>query len=291
MKVNLKLLFLVFILSSFYTGMTSEPQQELSEFSLSGYNQKGEKTWQIQGKSAQILEEKVLLGEVLGKYFGEKETVTITARRGEFNRKEGLLHLEENVIIDTSSGATLFTNSLDWDRDKEIIFGKEPVKLIRPSLIVEAKGIQAQPSLKKISLNEEIKVDIEQNRKNSSQKTSKIIITCDGPLEIDYDKNTALFKNNVKVKTQDNMIHSDEMEVYFESQEAKDQSSDALHLGFQRAQIKKIIARGNVKIIHGENISYAQEVIYDTQERKIILKGSPQLIISPEGKKNEASGN
>lgn len=288
MRVNLKVMLLVFLVFSFsFAQEKSQPEQEISEFSLSGYDQKGKINWQVKGKHAQIIENRVLLNEVLGNYFGEIQNITITAKRGEFNREKGILHLEEDVVIDTSSGTKLFTNSLDWNREEGVILGKEAVKIARPFLVAEAKGIKAEPNLKRISLNQEVKVDIEQVKKEDKdlQSKTKIIITCDGPLEIDYEKNIALFKNNVKVTTQDNVIYSDEMEVYFLSEGSKHKDEVAV-LGLGKAQIKKIIARGNVKIVRGENISYSEEAIYDTEERKIILKGSPQLIISPQ--KDEA---
>jgi len=105
------------------------------------------------------------------------------------------------------------------------------------------------------------------------------VITCDGPLEIDYQKNIATFNKNVKVDRNDTQIYSDIMDVYFSSsKDKKTQSSDASS-ALMDSSIDKIIAKGNVRTIRGENITYSEEAVYTGADKKVTLLGRPKLII------------
>ncbi len=57
------------------------------------------------------------------------------------------------------------------------------------------------------------------------------------------------------------------------------------------SSIDKIIARGNVKIVRGENISYSDEAIYSGTDKKIVLSGKPKLVIYSAEDINASFGN
>jgi lipopolysaccharide assembly outer membrane protein LptD (OstA) len=81
------------------------------------------------------------------------------------------------------------------------------------------------------------------------------------------------------------------MDVFFaRSQDAAASQSNAnAAIG---NKIDKIVARGNVKITRGENISYSDEAIYNAADKKITLSGRPKLILySAEDLKDATSGN
>jgi LPS export ABC transporter protein LptC len=257
-----------------------ESDQQISEFSLAGYGEKGKKTWEIQGKSADIFDEVVKLDNIVGNLYGN-ESINLVADKGDFNKVDGKVHLEDNVVITTSSGAKMTTDSLDWDRKQQIVNTQDPVNIIRDTMVTNAVGATGEPSLNKFTLHKDVQVDINPKEKDEGSPKNKIVITCDGPLEVDYEKNIATFKNNVKVDTQDNQIYSDIMDVYFAtSKDAQPQGSsdnkDAMLMG---TKIDKIVARGNVKIVKGENVSYSQEAVYNAIDKKIVLTGQPKLVI------------
>jgi lipopolysaccharide export system protein LptA len=107
-------------------------------------------------------------------------------------------------------------------------------------------------------------------------------------MEIDYEKNIAIFYNNVKVVKEDIQIYSDRLDVVFIKNTPKAEQATNTY----STQIKNIIASGNVRIIKGDNVSFSNEAIYEPQDKKIILKGSPRLIIYPkEEELNAASGD
>ncbi|MCM8762793.1 MAG: LPS export ABC transporter periplasmic protein LptC [Candidatus Omnitrophica bacterium] len=281
--MKIKRIIIVFILF-FTAGLTLQAQeqtteQQLSEFNLVSYGERGKKLWEISGKSADILSDIVKLTQITASVYGAEETVNLNADEGSFDRGQNKIHLEKNVVITTTKGAKLVTDSLDWDRKTEIVSTKDTVNLERQNMIAAGQGAEAQPNLKKFSLQKDVEVQIKAEEENSPKNDTlgrKIFITCDGPLEVDYEKNLAVFKNKVAVDDGTMQLYSDVMDVYFNP--AKDEKSKGM------AGIDKIVAKGNVKIVRGENTSYSQEATYLAKDKKIILTGKPKLVIySTEG--------
>lgn len=278
-------LFLILALLTFNAfaqdSQMQESDQQISDFSLTGYAEKGKKSWDISGKSADIFDNIIKLKDVIGNLYGEKEDIKLTADKGDFDKVEGKVHLEQNVVITTSGGAKLTTDSLDWDRKNQLVATQDMVNITKENMVTVAKGAIGEPDLNKITLQKEVKVDILPANKENQAETekNKIIITCDGPLEIDYAKNIAIFKNNVLVDTKDNLIYSDIMDVYFVPSDKDTSQALKEAPAMMGAKIQKIVARGNVKITRGENISYSEEAVYTAYDRKIVLTGKPKLVI------------
>lgn len=268
-----------------------ESDQQINDFSLAGYGEKGKKTWDLSGKSADIFTQVIALKDVVGNLYGKKEDIRLTADKGDFNKVDGKIHLEQNVVITTSGGTKLVTDSLDWDRKLETVATKDSVNIQRENMVVEASGARGEPNLKKVVLEKDVKLNIMPQEKDKAMPESsakeKITITCDGPLEIDYEKNTATFNNKVKVEREGSEIFSDKMDVFFIASGTKGKDSE-----FMGSRVDKIIASGNVRIVQGENVSYSEGAIYNAIERKITLTGRPKLVIYSSGDfKDASSGN
>jgi LPS export ABC transporter protein LptC len=258
----------------------NESDQQVKDFSLSGYGEKGKKSWDLAGQSADIFDEVVKLKKVVGNNYAQNDTINLTADKGDFNKNSGLVHLEDNVVITTASGTTMTTDTLDWDRKQQIVKTMDKVNLSRQDMNLSGQGASGQTALKQIKLDKDVKLDIDALDKQVNQK-EKIVITCDGPLEVDYEKNIAIFNNNVKVEKLDMTIYSDKMQVYFtpKQQDQKPAAAAAAGMPAISSSINKIVALGNVRIVRGENISYSQEAIYTAADKKITLTGKPQIII------------
>ena len=267
---------------------TKESDQQIGDFSLSGFGDKGKKSWDLSGKSADVFSEVVKLKKVVGNNYTQDDTINLTADNGDFNKQSGVVHLQDNVVITTSSGSKLTTDTLDWDRKQQIVSTLDRVNLARADMNLSGKGAQGQTALKQIVLGKDVRLDILALDKQIGKK-EKILITCEGPLDVDYEKNIAIFNNNVKVEKSDLIIYSDIMQVYFTPQQqnkAAVQSSAVIS-----SSLNKIIALGNVRIIRGENISYSQQAIYTAVDKKITLTGKPQIIIYQTENIDAASGN
>lgn len=287
MKIARVLFILVVYLAFSFAihAEVSDTQQQLSEFNLVSYGDKGKKQWEINGKSADILSDIVKLTKVEANVYGAEETINLTADKGDFDRAQSKMHLQDNVVITTTSGSKLTTDSLDWDRQTEKVTTKDQVNLERESLTASGVGAEAQPNLKKFSMDKDIKVQIKPDESKSSKKDmlkNRIYITCNGPLEVDYENNVATFKDNVVVDDGTIQLYSDVMDVHFKTKKAVGAASD--ETATPAGGLTKIVAKGNVKIVRGENTSYSDEATYNAETKKLVLSGRPRLeIFSTEG--------
>jgi LPS export ABC transporter protein LptC len=263
----------------------AESQQQMSDFSLSGFGEKGKKSWDLTGKQADIATEVINLNDIVSNFYGTQDNMKLTADRGNFDRVKGSLHLENDVVITTTSGARLTTNSLDWDRKAQLVTTSDPVNIVKGDVTIDGQGARADTGLNIVNLEKDIKVHIDNPAVLGSAAKQKIEIVCDGPLEVDYQKNLAIFHNKVKVHTQDGLMESDVMEVYFSS--AKDPAPKPIQPQMEEfggSKIDKIVAHGSVKITRGQNVSFSEEAVYSAELHKITLTGRPKLVIfSSEG--------
>ncbi|MDD5408602.1 MAG: LPS export ABC transporter periplasmic protein LptC [Candidatus Omnitrophica bacterium] len=265
-----------------------DSDQQIGDFSLSGYGEKGKKSWDLAGKSADIFNEVVKLKEVVGNHYADKDSINLTADNGDFNKKSGVVHLEDNVVITTSSGSKLTTNSLDWDRKQQIVSTLDKINLQRSDMNLTGVGARGQTALKQVALEKDVRLDIEPQDKQKGKK-EKIMIICDGPLEVDYEKNIAIFNNNVKVETPDLTMYSDKMQVYFTPKQDGPKKNEGSAV--MSSSINKIVAQGNVRILRGENTSFSQGAVYTALDKRIVLTGRPQIEIYQTENLNAAFGN
>jgi len=298
-----KVLFLilgliVFNISSVYADKKNpqelaESDQQIGDFSLVGYGDKGKKSWDLSGKSADVFSEVVKLKEVVGNLYGQNENIKLTAEKGDFNKNDGKVHLEQDVVITTTTGAKMTTNSLDWDRNNQLVTTKDAVNIQKDNMIIVAQGARGETNLKKVALEKDVRLDINpttQAKEPGKEAKEKIVITCDGPLEVDYNKNMAVFNNNVRVERDGAVIYSDKMDVFFitSKEEEKKITGATENEMVMNSKIDKIVAKGNVKVVRGENTSYSDEAIYTALEKKLILTGRPRLVISSTENINDA---
>ncbi|MBN2831222.1 MAG: LPS export ABC transporter periplasmic protein LptC [Candidatus Omnitrophica bacterium] len=286
--------FLLSLRPSFSSPVIENPAQQISDFSLSGYGDKGKKSWDISGKSADIFTDVVKLKDVSGNLYGAQENVNLTAKKGDFNKEEDKVYLKEDVVITTSGGARLTTDSMDWDRKNQLVKTKDKVNINKDNINIVGTGAHGEPNLDRVALNKDVRVDINPALRDNLEGSAikdKVVITCDGPLEVDYSKNIAFFNNNVRVERSDLIIYSDKMDIYFnagnKNAKAAIQTQESM-----AGSIDRIVASGNVRIVRGDNISYSDEAVYVAKDKKIILNGRPQLVFySTEEFKNASFGN
>lgn len=260
--------------SSFGSEASSEPQQML-DFNLTGYGSTGQKTWEVQGASMDMVGNDVKISDVKAHLYGEKENMVLTADQGHLDKGSGVVHLNDNVQATTDSGAQLNTDSLVWSQKEQLITSDDKVKITKDNMKAVATGMEAHPDFNVAKLEKDVVLTIEDKKKNEAvqgtpdSKKTNLTITCDGPMELNYEKKFAVFENNVKVEgdeTQGTMV-ADKMTVYF--------NSDA-------KQIERMEAQGNVKIIKGDNISLSDGAIFTGADKRVVLTGRPKLIIYTE---------
>jgi len=234
--------------------LEDESTQKIMTFSISSTADKG-KRWSIEGKTADIINPDIIeLTDVTGKSYVKDTAITVTAKHGRFDRKKNELRLRKNVVAATEDGLHLMTELLNWDANKEVLWTEDFVKVIKDEILTTGYGLTGQVNLEKIELKRKIEIKVEPST----------LITCDGPLEIDYRQNVAYLYTNVKIVDKEGELVADKVKVYFSPDENK---------------ITKAIALGNVRIKRDKNETYSMKATYYVDEKKVILTGKPKLIV------------
>lgn len=244
-------------------GFNSSEDQIMS-FNLAGFTETGQKKWEVDGESANILENVVNLTNITAKSYGKETTVTLTADEGRFNRQNNNVHLEKNVIAVTTEGTRLTSDSLDWEAKSQTVKTNDIVKIEKENFEATGKGGIGRPQLKKVKLKKDVTVKVKPNT----------VITCRGPLDVDYEKDIAIFNRDVKVADIKGEIYADKITVYFEPKNRK---------------IDRVSALGNVKIVRGNNFTFSKKAEYYAITSKVILTGEPRVELSPKGSEKNVS--
>lgn len=249
---NLAVAFLVVFLFTGGCGSKETPKQKESKasdpvaqspdnpvnhkvlaFNLEGLNEKGAKKWDVKGESAEaISENEVKLDNIIASAYGEEAEAVITADEGVYDRAKNNVRLDKNVhaTIETTKGFNgTFVDGAEQKKDKDAKSG---------------------------------------SLKSEKDKKSKTVITCDGEVQFDYEKNVAVFLKNVKVVNEDGVIDADKITVYLDS---------------ATRRLREIVASGNVTIVRGGNTTFSQTASYSEVDKKVTLSGKPKLVLSPEG--------
>ena len=194
-------------------------------------------------------------------YSQEDDVVEIKADKAKLDKENMNVHLEDNVEVESKRGVTLNARSLDWDQNSNIVSTDTEIQVDKKqSLSVKAQGLKANTELSKVDFQKDVEM-------NLFSKSGVIKVNCDGPLEIDYESGKAIFHNNVVVNNAQGKMIAKKAIVYFES---------------QANRIVKIVAKGDVKVIRDDNVTFAEQATYSEKDKKIILEGRPRLIIFPD---------
>jgi len=216
-------------------------EQQFQGFNLQGYTESGEKSWDVHGETADIMDSKVKIHNVDANVYGQKK-MNVTADLGFIDQSNGKMRLEKNVVMTTDEGSQLLTDSLDWDRTNDLVSTPDKVFLMDSRLSASGTGMTGHPGLKSAKLLKDVSVLFNTAAKMAKGEKPKAIamnpskiatITCDGPMIIDQSQSIATFEKNVVAVQTDRTLKADRLEVYFDQ---------------QTSQIKKMICLGNAKV-------------------------------------------
>ena len=150
-------------------------EHKILSFNLEGLTDKGEKKWEVIGRTARsISENEIRLGDITAKTYGDQEAV-ITAEQGVYDKSKNNVKLEKNVKATIENAGSIMKDQVGFPID---------------TVSGEKKSTSAKSKDKK-----------------------KITITCDGDVEFNYAKNLAYFNKNVKVRSEDGDIDADKITV------------------------------------------------------------------------------
>ncbi len=248
-------------------------QQQLQGFNLNGYSSTGEKTWDVNGTKADISDVDIKITDVDANFYG-KNNANLTANYGTINKTNGNIHLQNNVVVTAlDRGTQMTTNTLNWNRDKDLVTTQDPVKIVDQQGVVTGQGLVAHPNLKKAQINQNVKAVVNTDPQEPSE-SHIVTITSDGPMQMDQVKMYAVFKVHViAIDTSTGReLHADKMEIWF------DQATK---------HIKKAICTGHVKAIQGPNVSFADQMIYIGDTQVLTMIGRPKIVFDTSSTKTE----
>jgi LPS export ABC transporter protein LptC len=248
-----------------------EAEQKMLNFNFAGYEDGGQKKWDVSADTADIFSDVVNMQKVVGKAYGESDNFKLTADTGVYSKSAGNLHLQDNVIGTSDSGAELLTDSLNWDAKTGLITTEDKVNIKKENISSFGTGATANQNLKTVALNKDVTVNISREGETGASST---VITCDGPLDIDYNAQVAVFNKNVVATDEKGKLFADKMTVYFDTATKK---------------IKKVVCSGDVKIDNGQNSAYGQEVTYNSDDKTASITGRPCLIFYSQKKGGEGA--
>jgi len=242
-------------------------QQEVRDFSFVQYKEGGDLKWKLSGRSAEVVDNQVNIGDLSALSFGQGTMLKLKSREGSFDKGENIVHLKDNVVVATTDGTKLTTDHLDWNADTKNVSTDSCVNIKRPDMEIAGTGAVCDMEAKTAELKQDISAKLASGESGILSPMSgknETTITCDGPLELNYKQNRAFFHGNVKVEDSKGNISADRIDVYFSP---------------ETRQVKCVVARGNVSILNGENVTYSEKAIYLVDQGRVILPNRPKLII------------
>jgi LPS export ABC transporter protein LptC len=247
------------------------PSQQLQGFNLNGYNNTGQKSWDVNGTKADISDSNIQITNVDANFYGNSEA-NLTADHGTINKTNGNIHLQDNVVITSDQrGTQMTTNTLDWNRNKDLVSTQDPVKIVDPQGVVTGQGMVAHPNLKKAQINKHVKARMH-TQSQGDPDDQIITVTSDGPMQMNQATMYAVF--NVHV-------------VAIEASTGRELDCDKMEIWFNQTtkKIKKAICTGHVVAIQGPDISHADKMIYDGVTQLLTMIGRPKIVFDTGGGK------
>lgn len=240
---------------------SEDSKHKVHVFSFAKYRPSGEKEIEIEGDSANLMDEVVLLSNVIAKAYAEDVAITITSDKGNYNKKENHVFLEDNVVATTDNGTRMLTEELMIDPAQKTLNTEAAAQVKKDNIDIDGKGASADTNLKKVKFKKNVTVVIQDTQDHSKKPT---VITCDGPLVINYEKNIAHFKENVIAKDERGTLRAEMMDVYYNRLSRR---------------VSKIVALQNVVIENPDgNKTYSDSVIYLADEGRVILGGDTEAL-------------
>ena len=255
---------------------SAEPTQtqQMSSFTLTGYQQNGGKRWQLQGKGANIDGNIVTIHQPDAIGFDVARTAYITASAAQVNQENRHVRLEHDVTIHTTDGLWLTSPVLHWMPDDNRVVTDLPVRIETDHILLRGRGANGLTQLKQAVIERDVELVL--NPTDHDLPTDghrQVTITCDGPLSFDYEHQIATFEHNVHVQDPHGDLYSDTLVAYLDS---------ATHT------IRYAEATGHVRIHQEKNTALSERAIYEPAIGKITLVGKPSLLVYPSEKPSGA---
>jgi lipopolysaccharide export system protein LptA len=128
---------------------------------------------------------------------------------------------------------------------------------------ITGRGARGYTELKQATVVEDVTMVLSPMGRGGG-KSQPVTITCDGPLQLDYEKHVAVFTRNVHVQDPEGDLYGDKLVAYLDP---------------VAGDVRYAQATGHVRISKDANAAVSERAVYDPRTGKITLVGSPSLLL------------
>jgi len=242
--------------------------QEMSTFMLTGYQDTGEKRWQLEGQGAVLEGDLVTIHHPDAIGYEPGRTAHLTASVAEVRQTDRHVRMEHDVTIHTSDGLWLTTPVLHWIPDRNEMATEFPVRIETDHMLLRGREATGFTQLKRLTIIRDIELVLNPSDKEplGGGGPRQVTITCDGPLTFDYEHHIATFEQHVHIKDPNGDLDSDKLVAYLDE---------------TKHTIRYAEAIGHVLIRQQQNTAHSERAVYEPAIGKITLVGKPTLLVYP----------
>ena len=251
-------------------ALAQEVNQQFEGFNLQGYTDEGEKSWDVNGITADIIGKRVQLKGVNANVYEGDQKINIRSNIGVMDPKNKQVELQDEVVLSMDKQLRLTTDSLYWDQGADLITTEDDILVTGEEMTVSGNGLELWPKQKRLRMRHNVRalIKFDTHTKEDNLIQNIIKITSDGVMIIDQLQAYVIFEDNVVVIQKDQVLKSDRVEI---------------RLNSEMNDILEIVGEGKVEIIRGENKTYANRAIFDCETRNLTLSGRSKVILLTEG--------
>ncbi len=240
--------------------------QRVLSFTIDGSSSKGVKRWRLAGRSAEMKGGEIHLIDLEAVAYGEDAVVNLTCDAGIYRKDKGEVELIGNVEVVSDDGSILKTDRARWSQVTKEISTDAVVSITREGMSAVGKGGMANSEARTAMLKENVMVVMEPHTK----------VNCDGPLEVDYNGNVAVFYGNVRVVDSGGRLFADKLTAEFNPETRK---------------LAQVTAEGNVRIKRDKSYTISDKAVYTDTTKSARLSGNPRVVIDPEEVEGLSTGS
>jgi LPS export ABC transporter protein LptC/lipopolysaccharide transport protein LptA len=248
------------------------------------------------------------LNDITGELFDPKKVKTdVTAARGVFNSKTGILELSDSINIDSANGLKARLTQATLNSKSALIVSKQPVKVAFPAGTIQSKEMTIRQKKKIINFIHDVRANLKPPPKKTedantadqpapaaaTKQPASMFAASDEPVQIrstrltvrDNDKR-ATFIGDVKAKQGAATLTTPELDVNYDAGGAADTDKAdppaPAAMGLSGGKIRRIIAKGPVVMTQNKNDKVTCEAAeFDAINETAILSGNVIMTSGP----------
>ncbi len=240
------------------SAQRSEPEveQNVTSFSIEGRSPRGARQWTLTGDSARIIDDDIHMSNLKAVAYSDDSVINLSSNSGIYRRELDEVDLLGNVFVFSGEDFFLKTESARWSQEDKEIATEEYVEITREGMRAVGVGGRANSDERWAQLNSNVDVFIDPGTR----------VRSDGPLEVKYGDNLAVFRDNVIVEDEEGRLMADILTVEFDPETQK---------------MVKVTAEGNVTVRKGNTYTISEKAVYTEGTKSAQLLGRPRIIIDP----------